>query len=205
MLWIVPVFLDGPSDSDQTISESVELPGVADMPKERQTIDLEQPMPTETAPPAEQATGESASDNPSAAAATTEPSTTDAAPPSTEQAPPPVARADTAPPQRAEASRDEPPAVEPASATDVPDSPPAASGEGLWAVQLGSFSAKDNASRLAAELRASDIPAFLTEIRRDGSVLHRVRVGPVADRAAAEKLAAELAAKGHKGRVVPHP
>ena len=87
----------------------------------------------------------------------------------------------------------------------IPAATPSASTTGMWAVQLGSFGAKENAERLAADLRKEGFAAFLSQLSTDGSQLHRVRVGPQKDRESAEAMAARLAAAGHKGQVVPHP
>ena len=75
----------------------------------------------------------------------------------------------------------------------------------MWAVQLGSFADKDNAERLAADLRDKGYAAFLSQLDTDGGKLHRVRIGPQKDRDGAEAMAARLLKVGHKGQVVPHP
>jgi len=76
---------------------------------------------------------------------------------------------------------------------------------GMWAVQMGSFSNQANADRLAADLRKDGYAAFLSQLQTSSGKLHRVRVGPQKNRAAAESVASKLSAKGHKGQVVPHP
>lgn len=76
---------------------------------------------------------------------------------------------------------------------------PIASASGNWIVQLGSFSRRENADRLAADLKRK---GFAVSVRGGGGAsgtLFRVRAGPAADRAAAEALAARLAAAGFKG------
>ena len=75
----------------------------------------------------------------------------------------------------------------------------------MWAVQLGSFSNRANAERLAADLRNDGYAAFLSQLDTTGGELHRVRIGPQKDRDAAESVAAKLTDAGHKGQVVPHP
>jgi DedD protein len=75
----------------------------------------------------------------------------------------------------------------------------------MWAVQLGSFSDKANAENLAANLRKQEYAAFLSQLMKNGTALHRVRVGPQQDRQSAEAMAAKLLKVGHKGQVVPHP
>jgi len=81
----------------------------------------------------------------------------------------------------------------------------AASTTGMWAVQLGSFSNKANAEKLAADLRKQGYAAFLSRLTTDSGQLHRVRIGPQKDRASAEVMAARLLKAGHTGQVVPHP
>jgi DedD protein len=80
-----------------------------------------------------------------------------------------------------------------------------ASSTGMWAVQLGSFSSQENAERLAAELRKQGHAAFLSQVTTANGQLHRVRVGPQADRAAADAVAEQLRREGHDVKVLPHP
>ena len=75
----------------------------------------------------------------------------------------------------------------------------------MWAVQLGSFSNKDNAERLASDLRKQGYAAFLSQLDTASGTLHRVRVGPLKDRDSAEQMAARLQKAGHSGQAVPHP
>jgi DedD protein len=82
---------------------------------------------------------------------------------------------------------------------------PATSTTGMWAVQLGSFSNKQNAEKLAADLRKQGYAAFLSQLNASGGPLHRVRIGPQKDRESAEAMAARLLKVNHKGQVVPHP
>ena len=104
----------------------------------------------------------------------------------------PVPPADlTAPPAAAAA----PPAVAPAD-------PPAAAPAGAYYVQLGVFVNRASANNLAQKLKAGNFAVGVDEIRRDNKVLHRVRVGPVADRASANALLKRLTEAGHKGSVV---
>ena len=75
----------------------------------------------------------------------------------------------------------------------------------MWAVQLGSFSSKENAEKLAGSLRDQGYAAFLSQLQSNGNDLHRVRIGPQKDRQSAEAVAAQLAKNGHTGQVVSHP
>ena len=75
----------------------------------------------------------------------------------------------------------------------------------MWAVQAGSFGNKENAERLAADLRKQGFAAFLSQLSTSSGPLHRVRIGPQKDRESAEAVAAQLGRAGHNGQVVPHP
>lgn len=129
--------------------------------------------------------------------------------------PQPAAPADTAPvpepaPEPAEtgAARESPaaPPVVTPPATARPEPAPAgasalspAGGTGDWIVQLGSFSSRANADRLASEVRGK---GFSVSVQGGGGTsgnLFRVRAGPEPDKSAAEALAARLAAAGFKG------
>ncbi len=88
---------------------------------------------------------------------------------------------------------------EPASAPIVAATSPT----GMWAVQLGSFSKRENAERLAAELKELKFAAFLSQSPTESGGLHRVRIGPLKDRESADAMAGRLQKAGHKGQVVP--
>ncbi len=77
------------------------------------------------------------------------------------------------------------------------------SGTGMWAVELGSFSQRENAERLAVELKELKFAAFLSQSPSESGNLHRVRIGPLKDRASADAMAERLQKAGHKGQVVP--
>ena len=189
---VVPVFLDGPSDDAEIISESINLPGQANDGTRTIVLDRDRSEPVPQTPaqsPAVEPEG-----------ATTPQSTIASAPVESEPEPveEPVATAsepEPAPETRPE--RTEAPAAAPAVASR--------SSTGMWAVQLGSFSNQGNAERLAADLRQQGFAAFLSDVSTDDGVLHRVRIGPQKDRESAEVMAARLGRAGHKGQVVPHP
>ncbi len=99
------------------------------------------------------------------------------------------------------------PVVKPATPAPKPAEPakPAAAGVG-YAVQLGAFSNVADANKLRDRVRAAGFSAFVEQVRTDKGALSRVRVGPVADRAEADRLKAQVAAKvGIDGMVRPHP
>ena len=92
----------------------------------------------------------------------------------------------------------------PVATTPAAETPAAETPETGYFVQIGVFSNKASADRLARELRQKKFTVVVAQL--DGAKpLHRVRVGPAADRKAAEALAKRLAAAGHKGSVVSTP
>lgn len=129
----------------------------------------------------------------------------------TETLPPePVAAAKPAPKPEAPKPEPKPAAAKPEAATAaakpvaVPTAP-AASSVG-FAVQLGAFGQATEANALRDKVRAAGFSAFVEQVRTDKGTLNRVRVGPVANRAEAENLKAQVASKvGVAGMVRPHP
>jgi DedD protein len=74
-----------------------------------------------------------------------------------------------------------------------------------WAVQLGVFASRENAERLARQVKGKGYTVSVNETSASGKRLYRVRVGPEASRPAAEALHAKLRAAGHTGQVVAWP
>jgi DedD protein len=173
---VVPIFLDGPPDDDEIVSERVLLPGQEE--QKTQTVvldrDREDPVPVASSP----------------APARQEPVPEESQPVVVQEQPEP----DSSPPDPAPEPVREPVSQQPATSTT-----------GMWAVQLGSFSNKDNAEKLAADLRKQGYAAFLSDVTTDDGQLHRVRIGPQKDRESAEAMASRLLRVGHEGQVVPHP
>ena len=199
---VVPVFLDGPADEPEIVTETVTLPGQGEQNTKRQTIvlerDREQPVPAaggagrETREPAPAAPVEAAKEEPVATAR--------------RQAPAPISQPAQQSAQPLQQPPPEPPAEKKAPASTSETTKAATeSATGMWAVQLGSFSNQANAERLAAELREEGYAAFLSRVQTSSEVLHRVRVGPQQNRETAEQVAVRLGSDGHKGQVVPHP
>jgi cell division septation protein DedD len=72
-----------------------------------------------------------------------------------------------------------------------------------WAVQLGSFASRVNADNLVRKLKEGrEASAYVLSSGNGTEQRFKVRVGPVADRAAAERLRLKLAKDGHAGSVV---
>jgi DedD protein len=168
---VVPVFLDGPPNDEDIVSERVLLPGQEGQETKTVVLNRERDEPIPLANKKD-----------------------DATPVEEKPDPEPVVEK---PPSRSEAEL---------SAERQPDAvKPAASTTGMWAVQLGSFSNKENADKLAADLRKQGYAAFLSEIETSSGQLQRVRIGPQKDRQSAEDMAARLLKVGHEGQVLPHP
>lgn len=177
---VVPVFLDGTADDEEIVRTSVTLPGQNNQDTQQQTIvlnrDRSEPVPT---------TGTVA------AAPTNTNSTANSTPEVTPVEPPPED-------QKSAMAAGTPRQSAPVATAET-------SSTGMWAVQLGSFSNEERADTLATSLRDQGYAAFLSQLNRNGSALHRVRVGPQKDRDSAAAIAAQLVKSGHTGQVVPHP
>ena len=177
---VVPVFLDGPPESGEIVSERVPLPGQAADGETRTVVlerDRDEPVPVAAPVAAAEPEARQPEEAKTAAAARPDPE-----------------------PEPEQESRPKPAPAEPAQTAAAAESP-----TGMWAVQLGSFGNQQNAERLAADLRKQGYAAFLSQLSTASGQLHRVRIGPQKDRESAEEMAARLAKAGHKGQVVPHP
>ena len=184
---VVPIFLDGPPADQEVVTERVLLPGQDATRTQTVVLDRDrtEPVPAGTS-------------NETQAESVQEPAPEEA----------PAAAPEASKPEASEpvAERQEPPR-DPAPSQPKPTQQPtpASSPTGMWAVQLGSFSNKDNAEKLAADLRKQGYAAFLSQLVTEKGTLHRVRIGPQKDREAAEATAARLLKVDIKGQVVPHP
>jgi DedD protein len=98
------------------------------------------------------------------------------------------------------------PAPKPAaSATTTATAPKPAASSG-FAVQLSAPSVEADANALRDRARAAGFAAFVQRVDTPTGVRYRVRLGPVADRAAAESLQADARSKlGIAGFVAAHP
>lgn len=97
--------------------------------------------------------------------------------------------------------------VAPAATPGAPAPRAAAAANVGFAVQLGALSSEADASALRDRAKAAGFVAFHQRINTDRGAVWRVRVGPEADRAAADRLREQVAGKlGLKDAiVVPHP
>ena len=89
-----------------------------------------------------------------------------------------------------------------------PRAAPAEGGSSLqgrrgWSVQLGSFASRANAEKLVHQLGAhGGSPLYVSASGAGPSLRYRVRMGPLADRGAAERAAGKLRASGHAATIV---
>lgn len=79
--------------------------------------------------------------------------------------------------------------------------PPKADASGGWAVQLGVFSAEDNARRLAQKVNVYGYKPAVASYKSNGRAMYRVRLGPYSSRAEADATASALAAHGFAAQV----
>jgi DedD protein len=117
--------------------------------------------------------------------------------------PEPTAAVPTDAPPRAIVSQASPPPAAPAPAPVETSAPSPISTTRGWAVQLGSFERRDNAENLQRQLKTQGFSVY-TSARGSGTAMrYRVRIGPLADRESAERIAARLKALGHVSSIVP--
>jgi DedD protein len=207
---LVPELLSGPHGARRAPARA------ADAPPERSfTVDLtDGPRKSSAAVPQPEA-GEAAP-APTPAVSSASPAT-DPAPEASASAPPAPAPAPQPSASAPRAARANAPHATPRATAVAQDSSgasvaprgrthtQAAAATPGWAIQVGSFNSRENAERLASELRARNFVASVSGSTTNGRKLYRVRVGPEPDRASAQALAVRLRAAGHGGSIVPGP
>jgi DedD protein len=175
---IVPELLSGPKPNT---APAPTLPAAAPEPIRNVTVDLttsKAPENSDIEPGSPQASGASAAAS-SAESAAASTATTN---------PAPAANSPTA-------------AARVASVESAAPSPISV-GHGSWSVQLGSFASRSNADNLTRQVKGQGFSAFVLTGGSGTSVRYRVRVGPLADRESAERIAAKLKSLGHVGSLV---
>lgn len=75
---------------------------------------------------------------------------------------------------------------------DAPASALPAARAGAWVVQLGALKSEADANKLRDRARNAGFPSFVDRVTADGVTLWRVRVGPEVDRAAADRMRAQV-------------
>jgi DedD protein len=95
-----------------------------------------------------------------------------------------------------------PPATSPADSVETAARSPISSARGSWAVQLGSFANRANSEGLVHQLKAQGFSAYVLSGGSGPALRYRVRIGPLADRQSAERMAAKLKSLGHVSSIV---
>ena len=218
---LIPEMLSGPKQGGELAAKKA-----GDEPFKTYTIDLNRspgapaaalpqaaPEPQaleERAPPPEAPPSQMASELPASAPDIVSPAQE---PARTAQASPESARSEPAPPtpsaptQRAPEPASRPreqtvPAARPAPSVAATPSVPTTKG---WAVQLGSFSNKATAERIAKEHAGPGPAAFVMPVKSGANTLYRVRVGPFTNRAAADDALVGIKKRVSNAAVVAHP
>lgn len=178
---VVPELLSGPKP---TAAPAPTLPAAVPEPTRNVIVDL-----STSKPPASPTPEPVAPETPASSAA----SSAENAPPASNRAAASGGPAKPAPARPVAARRA---AVE--SAAPSPISP----ARGSWSVQLGSFASRANADNLTRRVKGQGFAVFVLPGGSGSSVRYRVRVGPLADRESAERMAAKLKTFGHVGSLV---
>jgi DedD protein len=204
---VVPELLSGPKSAVPSATLSTIFPANAPEPTRNVTLDLatsKAPANSEVEPAETQ---ESAASAVSAAKGSeASPATPAPAPPtggspsagSSSTAAPPTAAPATAAPATAAPATAAPTTLKPVET--AAQSP--ISARANWAVQLGSFASRANADNLSRQLKGQGFSVYVLPGGSSTSVRYRVRVGPLADRDSAERMAAKLKSIGHASSLV---
>jgi DedD protein len=175
---VVPELLSGPKPNAGPVPT---LPAAAPDPIRNVTVDLttsKAPTNSEVEPSAPATAAASAAETPAASGPA--PASAAALAPAY---PPRTATAHSAPVESAASS-------------------PTSNAHGSWSVQLGSFASRANADNLIRQVKGQGFSVFVLAGGSGTSLRYRVRVGPLADRESAERMAAKLKSLGHAGGLV---
>jgi DedD protein len=194
---LIPELLSGRKTAEPVVEEGGAAKGTRSF-----TIDLGSPG-GQTSVPATPARAAIAPAARMPASQAGEPRTTEAMPDAVTGVEPPDVTPATGPVPSPPTERTTEPAAQPASTAQPPPSSPAQPVQaGGWVVQVGAFGSADAARRLVDDLLAAGFEAHLSPVTRSGRTLHRVRVGPVAGRPAADQLAERLKGRGLPASVI---
>jgi DedD protein len=195
---IVPELLSGPKPA-APVAEPQRLPAAASAADPTRTVTVD--LATSKAPAQNESETDPAPPPPPAASATT-------ATPASAGTLPPAASAPaavSAPQQPSQLPQPQPrlPLGAPVESAAPPPISNAGSVRGEashasgWSVQLGSFASRANADNLVRQLKGQGFTVYVLSGGSGAATRHRVRVGPLADREAAERTAAKLKTLGH--------
>ena len=178
---VVPIFLDGPPEDGAVVTEQIVLKGQGEQKTQTVVLDRDrtEPVPAANTPQA-------------------------AARPEQEE---PVQEDNEEPVVQRQEPLRVPPKPQPQPPEEEPaTSPPVISSSGMWAVQVGSFSSRENADNLSARLRKEGYLAAVSTVDTASGRRYRVRIGPQETREGAEAMADRLKKAGEENaQVMPHP
>jgi DedD protein len=96
--------------------------------------------------------------------------------------------------------------IDDSPASDAPVRSPARAGASVFAVQVAVLSDVTKANAQRDSLRAAGFAAFVEKLDTDKGIVHRLRIGPEADRADAEKIRAAVKQRfGFDAIIVDYP
>lgn len=192
---LIPEMLSGPKRDERPVA----APAANDAPLKTYTIDLNRSPGAPTTTPVEEL-----APPPDEAPASSQPTQTpvQSSAPSLSENSTPTPQAVPERTQPAEASP--PPQAEPASPRPIASAPAVPTSRG-WAVQLGSFASRATADGMVKDLSQQGQSAFVMPVKSGSSTLYRVRIGPFAERAAANKALLEVKGRVANAAVVAHP
>lgn len=162
------------------------------------------PLAPPAAAPASTPAGAPAPAAPATAPATPTASVANLPPTPAEVAAPKAAKVEARPETKLETKAAPPPATkaEPKAETKT-EAKPAAKADGGFVVQIGAYKEAANAKDVVARMKAAKLPVVTDTVAVKSGTVTRVRVGPYADRAAAEGALAAVKLAGEDGKVVP--
>jgi DedD protein len=175
----IPMILEGPERESSTRTENMPPPPAIDYQTE-----VELPVPAASSESAEPG------ETPAANAAPEQEISALPAEPGPVAAPAPVKPVETpapAPTPKPVVAKQPPPPEKSAPKTV------SAAGQGGWVLQVGSFTQPANAQSLRDRLKKAGYQVTVQMAKGANGTVHRVLVGPVSDRPAAEQLRAKLA------------
>jgi DedD protein len=188
----VPMMLSNAPQKQDTTTENLAIPAPPERKFEIRTLPVESPSaPTPsstsaTAPDPNKPDPNKPDPNKIVTVDTHAPARPDARP-EDNTAPPAAAPATTKPETKPASAPDTKPAVaEPKPVLVAPEAKPAATASGRFAVNLGVYADQAHADALVTKLKVLRQPAYSEPTEYQGKPALRVRVGPFADRAAAE-------------------
>jgi DedD protein len=204
---VVPELLSGPKSAVPPATLPTTFPANAPEPTRNVTLDLatsKAPANSEVEPAETQ--GSAASAVSAAKGGEASPAAPAPAPPtegspsagSSSTAAPPTAAPATAAPATGAPTTAAPTTLKPVET--AAQSP--ISAHANWAVQLGSFASRANADNLSRQLKGQGFSVYVLPGGSSTTVRYRVRVGPLADRDSAERMAAKLKSIGHASSLV---